>query len=220
VHVSGYTASADFPVRNAVQPTFGGGDCDLGPDVIPCTDAFVTKFAANGQALVFSTFLGGNESDYGGGIALDGQGNLYLTGDTDSDTFPLANALDATPPSNDCLVPIGYCSDIFVAKLPADGQTLLFSTFLGGSDVELNGNIAVDAAGNAYVTGRTHSFDFPVVDPLQPNISGNCNGTSICLSDAFVVKINTNVGMQQRYHTFLPLITTAPPSAAPIAPQR
>jgi hypothetical protein len=202
VHVSGYTASADFPVANAVQPTFGGGDCEAGPDFIPCTDAFAAKLTANGQALVFSTFLGGNESDVGGGIAVDPFGNVYLTGDAVSDNFPVVNAIDPTPPGNACLIPL-ECSDVFVAKLTADGRTLRFSTFLGGSDVEMNGNIAVDGAGTVYVTGRTHSFDFPVVNPLQAHIGGNCNGTSICGSDAFVVKIS-DAG--QHYRIFAPVI--------------
>jgi hypothetical protein len=171
-YVTGWTDSIDFPTANAFQPTNGatGG--------IP--NAFVTKFSADGASLVYSTYLGGSgngrSGDVGGGIAVDATGNAYVTGSTYSTDFPTANALQPTKggPSN--------TSNAFVTKFTADGASLAYSTYLGGSGGDGGSGIAVDATGNAYVTGGTSSTDFPTANAFQPIKGGP-------YSNAFVTKI-------------------------------
>jgi hypothetical protein len=166
--VTGDTKSADFPTANPLQPTNQtGGE----------TTAFVAKVNANGTALVFSTYLGGSLEEHGEAIAVDGTGNIYVTGETSSLDFPTASPVQ--PTLN------GFDFDAFVAKLNASGSALLFSTYLGGSDEDDGFDIAVDGAGSIYVTGKTFSFDFPTANPLQPR-NGGTPGTS----DAFITKIN------------------------------
>lgn len=146
VYVTGDTNSTDFPtVVNAVQTKLGDTS----------GDAFVTKFNSSGSSLSYSTYLGGSNKDTGFGIAVDVSGNAYVTGVTASTNFPTANAIQ---PTNG-----GSTNDAFVTKLNSQGSALVYSTYLGGSDIDEARGIAVDANGNAYVTGRSSSLDFPVV---------------------------------------------------------
>lgn len=142
-YVTGTTYSSNFPTANALQSSNAG-------DV----DAFVAKLNASGSALAYSTYLGGNNYENGSGIAVDSGGNAYVTGWTDSSNFPAVNAFQST---------IGRAGleDVFVTKLNAAGSALVYSTYLGGSDRESSRGIAVDSAGNAYVTGSTVSRCFP-----------------------------------------------------------
>ncbi len=173
-YVTGYTNSIDFPTTpGAFQTVYGGG----------FSDAFVTKLKADGSGLVYSTYLGGGDQEnqvglYArrGGIALDAAGNAYVTGFTFSTNFPTNNAFQATN---------GGGEDAFITKLNAAGSALVYSTYLGGSTVDLSYAITVDSFGNAYVTGSTGSTNFPVLNAFQPKRSGN----SI---DAFVTKILAN----------------------------
>ena len=142
-YITGTTTSANFPILNAFQSTIA--DSFNG-------DAFVTKLNMNG-ALVYSTFLGGEGSDSGNGIAVDASGNAYITGSTGSNSFPLSNPIQST----------NLGGDAFVTKLNSAGSGLVYSTFLGGSSNEGGVSIAVDSGGNAYITGSTQSADFPVV---------------------------------------------------------
>jgi hypothetical protein len=160
-YLTGDTLSTDFPTANPLQPTNHGG-----------SDAFVAALDATGSELLYSTYLGGSDFDYGNGIAVDSTGNAYLTGYTLSTDFPTENPLQPTNHGG---------SDTFAAALDPTGSTLLFSTYFGGSDNDLGFGIAVDSAGNAYVTGGTISTDFPTAKPLQSTNHGNV--------DAFVVKI-------------------------------
>jgi hypothetical protein len=123
--------------------------------------------------LVYSTYLGGSSYDYGYGITVDGSGNAYVTGHTDSSDFPTVNALYPDP--------LIYC-DAFIFKLSADGNQAVYSTYLGGNGVDVGYGIAVDGSGNAYVTGDTYSSDFPTVNALYPNLRGG--------RDAFIAKIS------------------------------
>ncbi|MBW7898346.1 MAG: SBBP repeat-containing protein [Candidatus Brocadia sapporoensis] len=166
-YVTGNTGSSDFPTENAMYESFNGG----------VTDAFVTKMAASGTSISFSTYLGGNDSDWGMGIAVDSSGNAYVTGETYSSDFPTANAIDGS---------LSGRADAFVTKLATSGASLSYSTYLGGSDTDYGHSIAVDSAGNAYVTGETYSSDFPTANAMY--------GTNTGSFDAFVAKIDAGAG--------------------------
>ena len=133
--------------------------------------------------LTFSTFLGGGADDYGWGIALDQEGNIYITGETNSPDFPKVAPYDST---------LGGSTDAFVTKINARRSALIYSTYLGGGNVDGGMGIAVDQAGNAYVIGNTKG-DFPLKDPIQDTNKGN--------GDVFVTKLNPNGNLI--YSTFL-----------------
>ncbi|WP_432661809.1 SBBP repeat-containing protein [Wukongibacter baidiensis] len=161
-YVTGLTSSLDFPLMNPIQPVFGG-----------VSDAFVTKVNPAGTALIYSTYLGGSDTDVGFGIAVDNTGSAYVTGQTSSLNFPLMNPIQPV---------FGGLSDAFVTKVNPAGTALIFSTYLGGSDTDVGFGIAVDNTGSAYVTGQTFSANFPLMNPIQPVFGGS--------ADAFVTKIN------------------------------
>src|SRR2546426_7456735 len=120
----------------------------------PPYDAFVTKLNAAGSGLVYSTYLGGSGFEQGIGIAVDSAGNAYVTGYTQSTDFPTTSGAFQTYPR--------ATAQVFVTKLNPTGSALVFSTYLGGSQAfNLGTGIAVDSAGNAYVTGYTNSANFP-----------------------------------------------------------
>jgi hypothetical protein len=139
--------------------------------------------------LSYSTYLGGSSLDEANGIAVDSSGNAYVTGHTYSADFPTANPLQPS---------FGGVSDVFVAKLNPAGSALVYSTYLGGSNWDVGLGIAVDAAGDAYVTGYTESTDFPTANPLQ----ATCDGCRPGYYDAFVAKLNA-AGSALVYSTYL-----------------
>src|SRR4029077_7558974 len=139
--VTGYTFSKFFPMKNAYQPANQG-----------LANVYVTELNSNGTELVYSTYLGGTNYDIGEGIAVDRDGEAYVTGYTYSSDFPLKNAVQPV---------LNGPADAFVSKFNSDGSDLVYSTFLGGSDFDAGGSIAVDCFGNAYVTGDTYSTNFP-----------------------------------------------------------
>jgi len=145
-YVTGQTKSTDFPVTSgAFQTASHEAIC-----------GFVTKVNPTGTALSYSTYLGGSGgNDHGNAIAVDSYGDAYVTGEAHSSDFPI------TPDAIQTTIGGGY-SDVFVTKLEASGAALLYSTFLGGSNSDYGYGIAVDAQGNAYVTGQTSSTQFPV----------------------------------------------------------
>jgi uncharacterized repeat protein (TIGR01451 family) len=182
IYIAGSTASTDFIgtiLPGGVQPANGGG-----------FDGFVAKFDPAGTTLLYSTYLGGNGVDEVEGIAVDAAGNAYLTGYTFSSDFPgvTAGSLQSGNAGG---------RDAFVAKLSPAGTALLYSTYLGGTGSDLGKSIAIDAAGNAYVTGSTASTNFPGVTAgsLQ---TANAGGDA----DAFVTKINA-AGSAIVYSTYL-----------------
>jgi hypothetical protein len=180
-YVSGDTLSPDFPTTGgAYDQTYGG-----------YVDVFVTKLNAAGSSLLYSTYLeGGTTSDYSTGIAVDSSGNAYVTGYTISSLFPTtAGAFNRTNAGGD---------DAFVTKLNPSGSALIYSTFLGGSDVDMSQTIAVDSNGYAYVTGRTESPDFPTTDGAYNRTIGG----DLLLLDAFVTKLAPS-GSSLMYSTFL-----------------
>jgi beta-propeller repeat-containing protein len=172
-YIAGYTASSNFPTVSPYQGSPGGQG-----------DAFVAKFAPDGTP-VYSTYLGGSYVDQANDVAVDAQGNAYVTGDTGSVNFPIVNPLQAAYAG-------GW--DGFVTKLNATGSALLYSTYLGGASAETGWSIAVDAAGSAYVAGETQSANFPTKQPFQPTLHGTI--------DAFVSKL-APAGNALVYSTFL-----------------
>ncbi len=172
-YVTGYTRG-DFPIAGAAQPAYGGGQ----------SDAFVTKLGASG-ALIYSTYLGGNNSDQGNGIAVDSSGSAYVTGFTHSTSFPLVSPFQAS---------LGGTADAFVAKLTPTGSALVYSTYLGGSQSDGGSAIAVDSSGDAYVTGSTTSSNFPTANAIQSTYGG--------AGDAFVTELNST-GTALAYSTYL-----------------
>jgi len=165
-YVTGSTISTNFPVSpGAARPTRSG-----------VTDAFVTKLSPSG-ALVYSTFLGGNGDDIGSAVAVDDDGNAYVAGTTNSTNFPLQGPFQSTLRGD---------TDGFVAKLDPTGSTLVYSTYLGSNTADTANGIAVDASGNAYVTGSTGSANFP------NNGAVACLGTKSTGSDAFVARLEAS----------------------------
>jgi hypothetical protein len=158
-YVAGLTGSGDFPTMNPWQPTHAGS-----------LDAFVTKLNPAGSALVYSTYLGGTDYDYAQSIAVDGAGNAFVTGSTQSTDFPTTAGAFQTI-CGGCN-PGYHTGDIFVAKLEPTGSALAYSTYLGGSGNEVGEGIAVDIAGDAYVTGFTSSIDFPTKNPMHKALTG------------------------------------------------
>jgi uncharacterized protein (TIGR03437 family) len=141
VYVAGLTYSSDFPVTPGAAQTQFGGTCD----------AFVSKFGPDGT-LLWSTFLGGILDDWATGVAVDGAGNVWVTGWTRSANFPLVNPIQGTLDNG-----ASDDYDAFVAKLDPTGSQLLYSTFLGGAADDGAAGIALDVAGNAYVAGTSQS---------------------------------------------------------------
>jgi hypothetical protein len=147
---------------------------------------FVAKLSADGSSLVYGTYVGGTSDDSALGIALDGNGHAFITGSASSSDFPTTSGAIQTT--------FGGGYDAFVTQLKADGSGLIYSTYLGGSSNDGAYGIAVDGSGSAYVTGNTHSANFPVANAQQPALNGP--------SDAFVTKLNPN-GSAFVYSTFL-----------------
>lgn len=179
VYVSGYTYSTDFPTQNSLQSSLAGG-----------SDIFITKFTPGSAALLFSTYLGGSSDEKSAAMIVDSVGNIYLTGDTQSPNFPVtSNAYQSTLAGTD---------NTFVTKVAPGGSVLVFSTLFGGSATDQASAMALDSAGNIYITGFTQSTNFPLLDSFQNVLGisggGNCGsnnlinvGTTLC-ADAFVAK--------------------------------
>ncbi len=164
VYVTGVTSSSDFPVTNSAISVQSSG----------VEEAFVAKLDSHG-GLQYSTYLGGAKTDSGLAIAVDASGSAYVAGQTESTIFPVTSGALQTSSH-------GGSSDCFVSKLNPAGTSLVYSTFLGGSALDLCSAIALDAGGNVYVGGTTYSTDFPTQSPLQSALRGTAN--------AFVAKIN------------------------------
>lgn len=182
-YVTGSAKSANFPTANALKANLGGLD-----------DVFVTKLNPTGSALVYSTYLGGNEPDVyrnelGTGIAVDAQGNAYIAGGTGSLDFPVVNPVQGSNQGGN------YAADGFVTKINAAGSALLYSTYLGGTGDDTANAIAIDPAGSAYITGTTVSTNFPIANAVQSTLGGG-------FQDAFVTKLSTT-GTALVYSTYL-----------------
>jgi hypothetical protein len=177
IYVTGTTYSGDFPVTaNAFQPSIGA---------FGMADAFIAKFSPDGQTLIYSTYFGGSGDDIVRGIVLDMAGNIVIVGQTNSLNLPLQNALQSK---------LKGSWDAFVTKLSADGASLIYSTYLGGSSTELGRDIAIDGIGSIYLVGDTWSTDFPILNPVQTTNAGD--------KDIFITKLTPN-GNNMVYSTYL-----------------
>jgi hypothetical protein len=207
--LTGFTQSPNFPTTaNALYPHISGTNNPLFNAIPP--DAFVTELTTNGNDLVYSTYIGGSDSEVAGGIAIDPSDNAYITGYTYSTDFPCTNS-DHPPFQGQ----IRGSNDVFVAKIAAGGTALLYSTYFGGTNLDTGEGIAVDASQIAYVTGYTCSTNFfTSTNPmaLQPQINHAVSNATIELKnkavhrDAFLLVFDTlaNSGPASlRYSTFL-----------------
>jgi hypothetical protein len=189
-YVVGYTASTNFP-------TSGGGTAAASGS----TDAIVTKFNPAGGAVDYSTLIGGTSGETGESIAIDSSGNAYITGQTRSSDFPAVGS--GYRPGND---PSGF-GDVYVAKLNAAGNALVYTSVFGGSLEDRGYGIALDSSNSVYLTGFTESFfssgpgspqvAFPTVGAPQPGDPGDTSQ-----DDAFVSKLAAN-GQSLVYSTYL-----------------
>ncbi len=179
VYVTGWTDSGDFPITpDALQSTSAG-----------FRDVFVMILSGVDGEILYSTLLGGDYTDQGGGIALGANEEIYLAGTTTSMDFPTVDPLQGGLNGSTYAF-----SDAFVTKLSADGQTILYSTYLGGGHDEGAQDIELDADGSIYIAGTTHSSDYPTQNPIQATLMG--------APDLFATKISA-AGDAILYSTYL-----------------
>ncbi|MEK7183944.1 MAG: SBBP repeat-containing protein [Patescibacteria group bacterium] len=175
IFMSGKTNSADFPTSSPFQGSNAGS-----------YDAYVTMFDSSGASLTYSTYLGGSGNDDGQSITVDTTGNAYITGITDSGDFPINAAYQGAYG--------GGTSDAFLTKIDPTGASLVYSTYLGGTDVDEGYSVALDTSNNAYISGSTSSGDFPTASAYQSTYAG--------FSDVFVTKFDST-GSSLTYSTYL-----------------
>jgi len=173
-YVAGYTSSVDFPVLNAFRNTNSG-----------LNDGFVTKFSPAGNTLAYSTYIGGTLNDVIYDVDVDSGGKAFITGYTYSADWPLLNPYQAA---------IAGGQDIFVSALNASGDSLAFSTYLGGTSNDIGNSIAVDSKGNVYATGQTLSGNFPVLNEYQAALAGSYDAIVVKYDSEGVLKYSTYFG--------------------------
>ena len=195
-YIIGATDSTDFPATPGVfQTKLAGGSGVFGCfNGIPA-DAFVTKLNKSGDAIVYSTYLGGSDDDCGEGIAVDPSGNAYVAGETLSNDFPITKG--AFQPA--CASCSGGTVDTFAAKLSRDGSTLIYSTYIGGDNADLFPMVALDRFGNLYIQGSTFSTDYPTTQGAFQTACLACPTGGV---DTYVTKVNPT-GTALVYSTYL-----------------
>ncbi len=161
IYIIGTTNSEDFPVENAYDYSLDGE-----------WDAFVIKMSAIGSSIIYSTFIGGNHDDYGNSLVLANSNDIYMTGETKSVDFPRINTYDST---------FNGESDLFFIKMSNDASTLDYSTFIGGSDIDIGSSITLDSSNNIVITGITKSNDLPMKNAIDSEFNS--------FYDTFLVKI-------------------------------
>ncbi len=186
-YLTGTTNAGDFPATVGVaQHSLATASCSLAGKSATCPDAFVAKVSSTGS-LSYATFLGGTGIDLGFGIAVDSTGNAFVSGITNSTDFPTTSPLQAALGSGSCplrISGISYnlnCPDAFLTKLDPVGATLLYSTYLGGNNVDFATSVALDASNNVYVTGGTFSPGLSTPGAFQSMLGSK--------GDAFVFKV-------------------------------
>jgi Beta-propeller repeat/Abnormal spindle-like microcephaly-assoc'd, ASPM-SPD-2-Hydin len=155
VYVAGYTDSTNFPLATL-------GALPIGTDHV-----FVAKLDSTGSNLIYADYIGGNTQDFGYALVLDSANEVYVTGTTSSSNFPVVSPYQAAL--------LGSFNG-FLTKLSADGSSLLYSTYLGGSSSDVPSTIAIDGGGSVLVAGYTYSTDFPVINAYQATVSPNLGG--------------------------------------------
>lgn len=189
ITIVGETDSTNFPTKQAIAASCPGGTKTSG-GYVSCgsTEGFVTKLSADGKNLIFSTYLGSVGDDWATdlprAVAADAMGNVYVVGDTNGGNFPVKDAPQSSiGPGGFCTV-LQYprpCYDVFLTKFGLGGH-LIYSTYLGGAQDERGNALALDASGDAYVAGRTTSFDFKTsVGAVQPSLKSG--------EDMYIAKI-------------------------------
>jgi hypothetical protein len=176
--VAGVTGSADFPLMDPFQSDFTGG-------IEGNADCFITKFSEDGQSLIFSTFLGGTGSDWCYTMNVDSNDRIAVSGATESDDFPLLNPHQDTNS--------GFL-DVFISLFEADGQSLLFSTYLGTPGIDHGRRVDFDSQGNLLLAGIVANGTLATEGVYQEEYAG---GTA----DAFIAKFQTDGSLV--YLTFL-----------------
>jgi hypothetical protein len=178
-YVAGSTASADFPITSSASQTNLNGPSGVKSTVF---DAFLTRIAPDGTALVYSTFLGGTNNEFGYRVAIDGSGNAYLAGTTQSADFLRTNSVNL-PIGEDGTNALNF--DAFLTKFDPTGA-VLYSAQFGGTDNDVAWGVAVDDTGRAFLVGITLSTNFPVVNPFGLFRAANSGA-----KDVFVVAFDT-----------------------------
>ncbi len=168
--IVGSTSSSDFPVKGGMQSALGGSGGYA-------TNGFITKLSSAGDRILASTYFGGQGNGALVNITSDTAGQFYVSGLALTNGWPLKNPIQATYG--------GGQGDVYVAKLSPALDSLVYGTYLGGSDNDRMGGVALDNAGNLYITGNTYSSDFPLKNSLQQFLGA----TMGFKNDAFVVKI-------------------------------
>ena len=194
-YIAGQTFSKGFYTIGAKQTNFAGGKYT--------GDAFVAEFDSTLTNLVYLTYLGGSGDDAAYGLAVDGNGDAYIAGFTQSTNFPVTNAIPGQEKINGVIDPNVkmYPSDAIVAELAAGGSNLVYSTYLGGETSDAAYAIALDSSNNAYVTGFTGSTNFPVTaDAFQDHLV--CSNSFYLNANAFVTEIASGGGAKL-YSTYL-----------------
>lgn len=191
VYITGSNKSSNFPT------TLGAFDTSCGSDGTcnGVTEGFVAKFDTSqtgASSLIYSTFLGGSGDDFGRNLVADASGNAYVAGGTNSTDFPLMNPLQGSNSGD---------YDLFVAKVNPTGSSLVYSTYIGGSGFDRSKGIAIDSAGNIYVTGNTASSNFPVQNAYQGSYGGG-TPAGADTGDGFLIKLNA-AGSALLYSTYL-----------------
>ncbi len=192
-YLTGDTLSPDFPTLNPIQANFGKPTTNFsnsGPA------AFLSKLSADGSHLIYSTYLGGEASDYGTSVAVDSAGNAYVTGTTDSISFPTKNALNPHVQLNPQHT--SSTNDAFVVKVNPQGTDFVYATYLGSDDDDQAGSIAVDTAGNAYISGLTEGG----INVLFPTTAGAPQRGTVGQAITFVSKLSPD-GSQLLFSTLL-----------------
>lgn len=183
-YISGTTEDSNSFPGNWLGSTTGGNE-----------EIFITKLNQNGTDVEYSVKFGGTNGDIGGDIQIDKDGNVYITGYTRSSNFPQVNGLPEGYHTGSCAyLP---CADVFVSKINNQGTELLYSTLLGGNDNDYGYSIALDINNSIYITGSTHSDNFPLYMPMNSSLNG--------FSDAFLVHLNTDAsgGDALLYSTYI-----------------
>ena len=181
IYITGGSSSPDLPITMGSLPYPASMFAAEGNRL-----AFIAKLDVTGTKLLYMTYLGGSKTSTSHFIRVDAQGYAYVAGRTEADDFPVLNAYQSRY--------AGGSDDVFVSKLSPDGSTLIYSTYIGGSEYDQGRSLGLDSNGSVYVTGRTDSTNYPVVKPIIANYAGE--------QDGFVSKLSAD-GTQLVYSTYL-----------------